>query len=498
MRSDSIKLGAVISYASVFLSIAITFFYTPWMIRQIGVPDYGLYNLVVTFISYFVIDFGLSYTVTRFIAKYRAEGEEQKIENLMGLIFKVYIIIDAIIFIVLFILYFFLTNIFLGLSPEEIQTLKLLYVYAGVFSVMSFVFQPMNGAMMAYEYFVESKMLDMFHRVGTVLLIVVCLLLNGGVYWLVIVNGAVGLTISIVRYVLFKHKSGIRINWSYFDCSVMKDLLTFSWWVFLINMAQRLRLSFAPTVLGIFSNSEQISIFSLGMQIEGMVWVLSTALNGLFLPEVTRLSHNNSKTEIMNLMIKVGRIQLYIITLIFFGFIIFGKEFLSLWVGDTFSNSYYVVLMLIGTNMITLTQSIASDMIYAENKVQYTSKLIIITSAMAFLGSIFLAPKFGAVGCAISFFAALLVYVVLINIFYKKELNLDIALFFNSCHRKVLPVLSVLALLFYIIKCFLPISTWYSLFIYILVFVMIYFTIAYLFVFNQEEKNLINKIIVRS
>ena len=321
MVQGQIAKGAIISYVAIFLHIAITFFYTPWMIRQIGMSDYGLYSLVGTFISYFIIDFGLSGAITRFIAKYRAEGDQRKVENMLGLTTKVYLGIDAVIFLVLFVCYFFLKDIFTGLTPEEIYKLRVLYIIAGTFSVLSFVWHPMNGAMMAYEYFVENKLVDMFHKVGTVLLIVLVLLLNGGVYELVFITGAVGFLSSLLKFIIFKRKSHIKINWQYADRAEMKSLMGFSVWVFLTSMAQRFRLTMMPTILGILANSTEISIFALGMTIEAMVYTLSSALNGLFLPKVTRMIHNQEGSRALtDLMIRVGRLQLYIIALILCGF----------------------------------------------------------------------------------------------------------------------------------------------------------------------------------
>ena len=198
------------------------------MIRQIGVSDYGLYSLVITFLSYFVMDFGLSGTVTRFIAKYRAEGDELKVSNMIGLITKCYLVIDALIFLVLLIVFFFISNIFQGLTPLEIEKLKILYAIAGLFSVLTFVLQPAKGALMAYEFFVESKLLSMLHKVGTVVLIVIALIMHGGVYVLVLINGAVGLIVSILRYLILVRKAHLKINWNFFDVLEMKKLFSFS------------------------------------------------------------------------------------------------------------------------------------------------------------------------------------------------------------------------------------------------------------------------------
>lgn len=485
-----IAKGAIISYIAIFLNIAITFFYTPWMIRQIGVSDYGLYSLVGTFISYFIIDFGLSGAISRFIAKYRAEGNQKKVENMLGLTTKVYLSIDAVILLALFVCYFFIKNIFGGLTAEEIEKLKVLYVIAGAFSVLSFVWHPMNGAMMAYEFFVENKLMDMFHKVGTVVFIVIALFLNGSVYELVFITGAVGFLSSLFKFLIFRKKSKLKINWSYFDKNEMKSLMSFSGWVFLTSMAQRFRLTMMPTILGILANSTEISIFALGMTIEAMIYTLSSALNGLFLPKVTRMLHTeNSTKEITDLMIRVGRIQLYIIGLILLGFLLVGNEFLNLWVGEKFHLSYYVVLLLTITNIISLTQHIAGDVVYAENKVRYTATMIFVTSVLSLVGSVILAPAFGAVGCALSFGIAMTVNLIWVNVFYKRTLHLEIGRFFKECHLKILPLLLIVTIVAYFIKDFINLNSWITLLIYVVAFTIIYLMISYFFLFNKEEKS---------
>ena len=72
--SLQLKLGALISYLSIGINILTGLLYTPWMIHSIGRENFGLYTLAMSVISFFVFDFGLSSAVTRFIAKYLAEG----------------------------------------------------------------------------------------------------------------------------------------------------------------------------------------------------------------------------------------------------------------------------------------------------------------------------------------------------------------------------------------------------------------------------------------
>lgn len=494
---SQIAKGAIISYVSIFLNIIISLVYTPWMINKVGVSDYGLYSLVLAFLSYFMLDFGLSNTITRFIAKYRAEGNEDKVSNMLGITAKVYLIFDAVIFAILFVLYFFLANIFGGLTPEEIERLKVLYCIAGTFSVLSFLFKPVSGAMMAYEFFVENKLLDLVVRVGTVLLIVVALLLDGNVYHIVFITGAVGFGVAVLRYLIFTKKSTIRINWKYFDKAELIALFSFSAWILAVQLAQMFRLSLVPTILGIFSNTTEISVFSVGRNLEGMVFTISAALNGLFLPVVSRMVHSGDRKGIMGLMVRVGRIQLFIFFMIFSGFCVFGANFISLWVGETFSFSYYVFILLVFVNLISLTMQIGMDMVYAENKIKHTATRVLISSLIGVILSVIAAPKYGAVGCAAATGVALVLTQILYVDFYQRKMGLDMKLFFKNCHLKILPLLTIYTVAAYFIQRYLPFEGWMALIISMGIYVIGYGTIVWLFLANDDEKNLVKGFIKR-
>lgn len=488
--SSSIKKGAIISYIAIFLNIAISFLYTPWMIRKIGVSDYGLYSLVLSFISYFILDFGLNQAIQRFIAKYRAENNEDKVAKMVGITTRVYLIIDMAIFTVLTVMYFFLEGIFTGLTPDELERLKGLYIIAAIFSVLSFMFKPMAGAMMAYEFFVEEKTLEMVNRVGAVVLVCIALALGADVYSLVFINGAVSLLTSICTFYIFKRKSNLDIQWSYFDKRELNNIFSFSMWTFGSGLAQRLRFSLIPSILGVLSNSTEIAIFSLGVSLEGMVFTLSSGLNGLFLPRISRMSQAQSRSEILQLMVRIGRLQLYLIGLIFSGFLIFGPAFLKLWVGDEFSKAYLVLIFLIVSNIVSLTQSIANDLVYVENEVKNTAIRIFVTSLLGFAIACVLAPRYGAIGCSIGTCIGLCIYQVWINVFYQNKLGIDIGKFFTQCHMKILPLLVLLTIVSFYILAFFTLDSWLKLLVAASVYVVIFLIVSYLFLFNKDEKQL--------
>ena len=86
--SKQIKFGAVMSYFTIAFNMIAGLLYTPWMIEQIGQSNYGLYTLATSLITLFVMDFGMSAAVTRFISKYNAAGDQRAVNDFLGIVFK--------------------------------------------------------------------------------------------------------------------------------------------------------------------------------------------------------------------------------------------------------------------------------------------------------------------------------------------------------------------------------------------------------------------------
>ena len=235
----------------------------------------------------------------------------------------------------------------------------------------------------------------------------------------------------------------------------------------------------------------------IGRNLEGMVFTISAALNGLFLPMVSRMVHLGDRKGIMDLMVRVGRIQLYIILLIFSGFCVFGQAFIHLWVGETFNASYYVFLLLVFVNILSLTMQIGMDLVYAQNKIKHTAMRVLISSLMGLVLSIIVAPKYGAIGCSAATGLSLVLTQILYIDFYQRKMGLDMGFFFKNCHLKIMPLIVIYAVAGYFICRILTVDSWMMLFVVVGVYTLGYLAITWLFLASGYEKNLIKGFIIR-
>ncbi len=494
--SKQIKAGALLSYFAIAFNMISGLIYTPWMISEIGQSNYGLYTLATSLITMFVMDFGMSAAVSRFVSKYRAEGNQEAINNFLGIVYKLYIAIDAVIFTVLLVLSFFLNSIYDNLSATELSTFKVLYIIVGLFSVVSFPFTNLNGILTAYENFVGLKLADLFHKVFIIVAMVIALLLGYGVYALVTVNAVSGLLTIAVKLVIIRKKTPVKVNFRYFNKGMLKEIFGFSVWTTVSSLAQRLIFNITPSIIVAVSSTGAIgsAVFGLAQTIEGYVYTFATAINGMFMPRISKLVYEGKKeTELTDLMIRIGRIQCMLIGALCAGFIAFGKSFIvDIWNKPDFTESYICAVLLILPSFFYLPLQIANTTVIVENKVKLQSYVFIAMGVINVVLSIFLSKNYGAVGASASIFVAYMVRTVLMVVIHVKVLHLKMWTFFKETFLKITPWILVSLAVGLALENFNPMSHGFLRFgLNAIIFMVFFAVIMLVFCMNSYEKNLV-------
>ena len=496
-KGQQIKIGAVISYFAIFVSTVSALLYTPWMKDQIGDANYGLYTLVGSLITIFLMDFGLSTAVTRFISKYRAENNNAAIRDVLGYVFKLFIIIDLVIALILVIVYFFLGSIYKGLTPPELETLKKIFIVFGAYSIFSFPFMPLPGILNAYEKFVQLKLCGLLEKALTVGLVVVALLSNYGVVALVLMNAVAGAITIGVRLIILKRSKIGAPNFAVKDREMFKSLLGFSIWVTILAFAQRMIFNLAPSILGVVANSMEIARFAPASQLEGYFYTFAFAINGLFMPTVARYDYANDEKSFNGLLEKVGRYQICVLGLLFVGLSALGTEFMGLWMGDEYKISGLCVVILIFPCLLMYPQQIANTLISVKNKIKYQAICSLIIGVLNVALSFILAAKWGALGSAISIGISYFVNFLLLNIVYRWQLKLHLKSFYKKIYLRYLPIIALSVILCLVVCHYIPVYGWIGFIIKACVCGTIYVLIVGALGFSRQEHKKIFSTIIR-
>lgn len=497
-KKGQIKAGAIITYISNICSMLSSIVITPIIINFIGNQEYGLYSLVYSIMGYFsVLDFGFGNAMIRYVSKTKAEKKDDK--NINSLFLIIYSIIGIITLIVGTIIYFNLSNIFgNSLTPEELSKANIMMIIFLIGTAISFPLSVFDSYVLANEKFIFLKVVNLVKILMNPILIIFMLLLGYKSISLVVAYTVLNLMTHILYavYSLIKLKMRITFNIKKIDFSIFKEIIMYSFWVFLNIIVDTVFNNTDQVILGIVSGTAAVSIYAVANQIKNANNAFSTAISGLFLPKITKLLTLNKKDEINETFINVSKIQLYIMLLILSGFFIFGKAFISLWVGNEYMDAYYIVLWLIGPSIIPLTQNLGISVIQAMNKHKFRSIVYIIIAILNILISIPLSRKYAGIGAALgSAVANLLGQCIAMNIYYYKVAGLDIIGYWKNFIKTVLPV-ALFSLV--ISKIIQPMQFgWIKLIVYIGIYVMIYLIYIVVFHLSNDEKLYLRRKILR-
>ena len=175
-----------------------------------------------------------------------------------------------------------------------------------------------------------------------------------------------------------------------------------------------------------------------------------------------------------------------IIMLILSGFIVFGKEFLLIWVGKGYTEAYYVAIVVMIPFSVDLAQNLALAILQVKKQYGFRAKIYLLSALI----NVILASYFGIIGAAISTGLSMFITSGLImNWYYLKKASLDIVKFWKESF-KVIAASMVIMILALLIKKYI---SWNSarllqLGMQILLFASIYVCVMYKFIMTSEER----------
>ncbi len=496
-NSTQRKIGVVLSYISIIASTIVQILYTPVLIGKLGQNEYGIYSLVYSIIGYLtVLDLGFGNAIVVYTSKYRTNKMYDDEKRLHGMFKIIFSIISIFVFLLGFVLLLNVDNIFGNtMTLSEISKIKTMMMILIFNLFITFQFNIYSSIISAYEKFIVQKVLAILNTILKPILMLPLLFMGFKSIALCIVVTIVNIIILLTNYLYCRYKLNIRIKFSGFDKELFKKVLNYSIYVFLGTVISKVNWSVDQFILGATSGSKEISIYSIAATLNQLYISLSVAISGVFLPKMTKMVTKGADGHALTEeLIRIGRLQCFIIFLMVSGFVLFGQYFIELWVGKDFLQSYYVTLILIIPLSFELIQNLGLSIMQAMNKFKFRSISQTIMAIFNVIISIYLAKRYGAIGSAIGTgIAILLCNVIIINIYYYKVIKLDIIKFWKIIIKQCFPLMIPICIILILKKCIIM-SNLLSFLIFGSIYVITYALVSYLFSMNSYEKNLVHKV----
>ncbi len=504
MAKSQLKTGAILSYINMAIGTLIPMFYTPIMLDLLGQSEYGLFRLANTATSYLsLLSFGIGAAVVRYLIMYREQQGHDGEARMFGLFNIIFGIIATVILVVGLILTFNIHFIYgNSLNAEELTKLRIMVLLLTISTAIGITSTVYTSCVITYEKFIFLQIINILTSIVLPVVNLIALFIGFKSIGMVICSLIITIVTRLVYTIYVRYKIKIKPIYKGMPTYLIKELIVFSFWVFVGNLVNQLYAATDTMIIGAVPAlaTVGVAIYNVGATFNTMMLSFSTGISSVISPRVNSMVFtDNNLTELTDVLIKVGRLQAYIVTIVCGGFIVFGNQFITLWAGPDYSEAYPVALITMIPSCIPLMQSVALNITVAQNKHKFRAIVYLCIAIVNVVGTILVVNDYGIIGAAVvSAVAYIIGQILIMNWYYWKKIQLDIPRFWFSVLR-ILLIGAILCLAALFVSIYIVIDNWAIMFACIIIYSILFVVLQWCFAMNSYEKELfagpVNKIL---
>ncbi|MBN2137569.1 MAG: polysaccharide biosynthesis C-terminal domain-containing protein [Sedimentisphaerales bacterium] len=405
------------------VNIIVGLLLTPFIIKHLGKPGYGIWTLVGSFVGYYgLLNLGVRPAIMRYIARYAGQGDERSLNETASVAMVMFCCTGVLVVAASFFLAGPLAQFF-EVEPKHFDDFRYVVWIIGLTTGLGFPAHVFGAILHAHERFVVTNCVVVFTtlvRVG----LTVYLLLSG--------EGLLGVALSVfssqvigfgANFLLCKYlMPQVHIRLAFAKLRVLRKLIIYGGVATVVSVADIMRGNLDSLVIGKWVSLSMVGIYGIAVIIKGYVVKLVVTGMGVLTPRFAALDGTGKQAEARQLLLK----SLFVSSFLSFGgfmmAIVFGGHFIDLWVGKDFADAVTVLYILSISSAFAVSQNPAIGFMYALNKHYLYAIATVIEAIVNLILSILLVSKYGIVGVALGTMIPMLIVKILVMPVYVSKI----------------------------------------------------------------------------
>lgn len=385
------------------VKLVITFIMTPVFVHNLGRYDYGLWEMLVSVIGYMgMLDLGIRPAISRYAAKYNAEEDR---DNLLAVFsstffFMAFVGLCLLLFFSLWALWFPYT---LAPEGESAQRYTLWLLIIGAQLLISFPGYVAESYLEGFQKYYLKNNITIFNSAVSAVVLYLFITPENGLLLLAAVN-AIGLSVKYVVFFIVLARpvfGAIRIQWSRFSLSKLREIIRFGFKSLIQGVATRLESSTDVLIIGAVMGPAYVPFYSIPANLVQYLRTIGATLSHAFMPLFSDMSAKSENDKIIEVYLRASKYVMGIIFPMAVGILFVGGPFLAIWIGEEFQQKgELVILFLIVFTVFPYMNPFVSRYLTAVNRHGIFARLTPIAAVMNLVISLLLVEPFGIAGVA--------------------------------------------------------------------------------------------------
>lgn len=495
--SSEARKGAIYNYINLLLINATGVILTPFIIRCLGTSQYGLYTLIGAVVPYIALfDWGMSKTVTRYVAHYRSRRESVNEARFLTTAIIIYAFIVVLMVLCGILLYTNTEHIwgkhFTATELEDVRQMILLTTVTQAIIIPGNIFTAIcNGS---GNFAFPRGIQPIKYAIRAIC--VVCLLIYGiKAIALIAVEAILNVCVVIATCIYVKCHIGRRDIFSSQRMAI-RPIVHYTQWIGMYAATCVFQWTAGNIIAGMTHDTTAVGVMGIGVLLGSMYGYFAETINRMTMPHATRFVRTSpGGASVTDEMIRVGRMVAIPQIGILGGFIIFGNSFVRLWAGETYTSAYHIALVMMSASTIQLSQEYGTSLLEAKGSVRSISVINFICIFAGVVASYFIAQQHSGIEYIIYALAGgTLLATTANNIYYRHKLHLDNTRYFREVYGRLLLSTSMAVAIYKVIEHYcITQASWWWIAIGGTTYAALYIILIYKVILTGEERRLLTR-----
>lgn len=476
------------------INMAVLFWAYQYLLKRIPPEEFSIFPIVISIMVFLpLLTIVFSSGISRFIIDAYASGDEERVTQISSTMFVILLAAGMFLMVAGGFFVVFIDRILTIDSRFVLEARIMMGLLIATFA-LSLPLHPFALGFYILQKFIFEKTIRLCMEIFRIIVLFILLFyVSTSVMWLVVAISSSTFLSALIRVsISLRLVPSLRFRFKHIKFKLAKELITFGTWLLISNLANRIRMSSDPLILNKLASPLDVTSFHIGSMFLKHIQSMSMLLLYPLGPQLIAINAMKDNERFKRIYTRGGKYSLWMGMIITVPLIVYRKELMLLYVGEKYSDSSLVLMLLLLTVPFTFGHVMLNKIAFAIGKIRDLSITMLVMQIVNLILTIYLVgvQKMGAVGSALS--TAIVMSAGYTGLYVPMGFRLLKLTFPTWIKETCIPGLlpgCVSCLIWLILRNLVQPTTWLSLILCCISGGIVYVTVLVMFCFGQYEKD---------
>ena len=353
------------SWSALAINVMVGIFLSPFILHHLGDAAFGIWVLIFSVTGYYgLFDLGIRSSIIRYVSKYTATGDQEKLTQFVNTAMFSYTGIGVVSMALTALVSSSVEHLF-KIPPDMHAQARLLLLMVGTSVSLGFPLGVFGGMLEGLQRFYILNWTSIGATLARAALIVYFLHRGYGLLTVALLTVGLPIFSSILRGIIVFRFCPVPLSLQYVDRASFRHMANYGGATFLMLVASRLRFRTDELVLGTMMSTVAVTWFNIGARIVDYANEFVSSLAQVFVPMSSQSEATGNLDRVRKIYIAGNRACAFLILPITAILILFGKHIIRIWVGARYvPHSYPVLVVMIIPFALMLSQAASTRVLF--------------------------------------------------------------------------------------------------------------------------------------